>query len=292
MVESNQMVKRGGSARSRRGWLNLDHPAGNCNLSIAPNQSKLQFLPRGKSLLEGRYHPHFVDPGDATSQPLEGLPARALDCALNHHVREAALGPHHFLTRAVGSGGGRRTPRRAWCLHLGLRRARHPPGQIGLAGRGGRSGSGLPGAEVWQCQAGNDSELEAFLALLRRGRLSPLDRAVVRPRLPPPFCFGALNLKLSGERSDASGQTFVLLPKLLFPPGGFRSLLPEPSPVGSDLLHAFDQERPPRHELAEPLGKLIRSSQHLPNGLGELPQARELLLSLRRRRCLKFHALH
>jgi hypothetical protein len=70
MIESNQILKGGESARSRRGWLNLDHPSGNCNLSIAPNQSKLQLLPCGKSLLEGRYHPHFVDPGDATSQML------------------------------------------------------------------------------------------------------------------------------------------------------------------------------------------------------------------------------
>lgn len=292
MIESNQMLKGGKSAGSRRGWLNLDHPSGNCNLSIAPNQSKLQLLPCGKSLLEGRYHPHFVDPGDATSQLLEGLPARALDCALNHHVCEAALAPNYFLIHAVGSGGGRRTPWRAWCLHLGLCQAEQARCKIGQAGRGCGWGCGFPGFEVWRCHAGNDSKLEGFLALLRRGGLSHLDRAVVRRRLPPLFCFGALNLKLSGERSDASGQTFVLLPKLSFPPGGFRSLLPEPSPVGSDLLHAFRQERPPSHELAEPLGKLIRSSQHLPNGLGEPPQGCDLLLSLGRRLCLKPHALH
>jgi hypothetical protein len=70
MIESNQMLKGGKSARSRRGWLNLDHSSGNRNLSTAPKQPKVQLLPRGKSPLEGRYHPHFVDPGDATSQLL------------------------------------------------------------------------------------------------------------------------------------------------------------------------------------------------------------------------------
>ncbi|MFI5341712.1 MAG: hypothetical protein ACHQ7N_17960, partial [Candidatus Methylomirabilales bacterium] len=77
MIESNQMVKGGGSARSRRGWLNLDHPAGNCNLSIAPNQSNLQFLPRGESLLEGRFADMVVEctvesSGGETLQRLRG----------------------------------------------------------------------------------------------------------------------------------------------------------------------------------------------------------------------------